>query len=152
MVLLWTENGCKTGKIKAMKKHIFPLLTASVIIFGFFCHTKSTGRTKGLSLIATYLPAEDKNRKYLRKYRMTTIHINRDLYGYFMNKTRVTGEYTRGFSDGHMTWNNAVISHSTSKGWRFSGRGPGRNTWKISATAHPGTCCRPGLQKLSRNP
>jgi hypothetical protein len=49
-----------------------------------------------------------------RKYRMTTIHINRDLHGAFQSKSRVTGDYTRGFADGHMTWNNVYIAHSGS--------------------------------------
>ena len=32
----------------------------------------------------------------LTKYRMTAVYTNRDLYGNFTGKTKVTGDYTRG--------------------------------------------------------
>ena len=48
----------------------------------------------------------------LQKYRMTAIYTNRDLYGSFTGKTKVTGEYTRGLENGMVSWNNVYISGS----------------------------------------
>ena len=59
----------------------------------------------------TSLP-EGKTENILRKYRMTAVYTNRDLYGNFMNKVQVAGDYTRGFGDNHMQWNNVIIAHS----------------------------------------
>jgi len=103
-----------------MKKHIFTLITATLVILGLFLPLKSYGQDEK-KFVNTYLTSlpKIKTENVLRKYRMTTIHINRDLLGNFTNKTRITGEYTRGFSDGHMTWNNAVISHSDSYDGEF---------------------------------
>ena len=48
----------------------------------------------------------------LQKYRMTAVYTNRDLYGNFMDKTKVSGDYTRGLEKGFVTWNNIYISGS----------------------------------------
>jgi hypothetical protein len=48
-----------------------------------------------------------------QKYRMTAIYTNKDLYGKFMDKTKVIGDYTRGLGDGNVKWNNVYISTST---------------------------------------
>ena len=50
----------------------------------------------------------------LQKYRMTAVYTNRDLYGNFTGKTKVSGEYTRGLENGFVTWNNIFISGSNS--------------------------------------
>jgi hypothetical protein len=43
---------------------------------------------------------------------MTGVYTNRDLYGNFTSKTKVTGDYTRGFPGDSVTWNNIYISGS----------------------------------------
>jgi hypothetical protein len=48
----------------------------------------------------------------LQKYRMTAVYINRDLYGNFVEKTKVSGDYTRGLENGFVQWNNIYISGS----------------------------------------
>jgi len=48
----------------------------------------------------------------IQKYRMTAIYTNRDLYGNFIDKTKVSGDYTRGLENGFVTWNNINISAS----------------------------------------
>lgn len=48
----------------------------------------------------------------LQKYRMTAVYTNRDLYGNFMEKTKVSGDYTRGLENGLVQWNNVYISGS----------------------------------------
>lgn len=50
----------------------------------------------------------------LQKYRMTAVYTNRDLYGNFTGKQKVTGDYTRGLENGFVTWNNVYISGSQS--------------------------------------
>jgi hypothetical protein len=50
--------------------------------------------------------------KTLQKYRMTAVYTNRDLYGNFTGKTRVSGDYTRGLQSDSAKWNNVYISAS----------------------------------------
>lgn len=50
----------------------------------------------------------------LQKYRMTAIYTNRDLYGNFTGKQKITGEYTSGLENGFVGWNNIFISGSDS--------------------------------------
>jgi len=50
----------------------------------------------------------------LQKYRMTAVYTNRDLYGNFTGKQKVTGDYTRGLENGFVTWNNIFIAGSNS--------------------------------------
>jgi len=48
----------------------------------------------------------------LQKYRMTAVYTNRDLYGNFKGKIKVTGDYTRGLENGFVRWNDVYISSS----------------------------------------
>jgi hypothetical protein len=48
----------------------------------------------------------------LQRFRMTAIYTNRDLYGNFTGKTKISGEYTRGMENGNVCWNNVLISGS----------------------------------------
>jgi hypothetical protein len=57
------------------------------------------------------LPALPVSKK-LQKYRMTAVYTNRDLYGNFTGKTKITGIYTRGLEDGYVSWNEVYISNS----------------------------------------
>lgn len=50
----------------------------------------------------------------IQKYRMTAVYTNRDLYGNFTGKQKVSGEYTRGLENGFVSWNNILISGSNS--------------------------------------
>jgi len=47
------------------------------------------------------------------KYRMTAIYTNRDLYGRFIDKKKISGEYTKGLENGFAEWNNVFISSSS---------------------------------------
>jgi hypothetical protein len=46
------------------------------------------------------------------KYRMTAVYTNMDLFGNFMDKTKVTGDYTSGLKDGYVKWENIFIAAS----------------------------------------
>ena len=48
----------------------------------------------------------------IQKYRMTAVYTNRDLYGNFTDKIKVSGDYTRGLENGSVQWNNIYISGS----------------------------------------
>lgn len=61
----------------------------------------------------TELPSVKLSNK-LSKYRMTAVYTNRDLYGKFSGKTKVTGEYTRGLPGDSTVWNNVYIANSQS--------------------------------------
>ncbi|MBI5010630.1 MAG: hypothetical protein HZB98_13500, partial [Bacteroidia bacterium] len=61
--------------------------------------------------------------KSTKKYRMTAVYTNRDLYGNFTGKILVSGEYTRRYKGDTCKWNNVFISSSNS----FSGDFPEGN-------------------------
>ena len=50
----------------------------------------------------------------LQKYRMTAVYTNRDLYGNFTGKTKISGDYTWGLENGQVRWNNVRIAGSNS--------------------------------------
>jgi hypothetical protein len=47
-----------------------------------------------------------------QKYRMTAVYTNRDLYGTFIDKIKIAGDYTRGLENGYVTWKNVYIAGS----------------------------------------
>jgi hypothetical protein len=49
-----------------------------------------------------------------QKYLMTEEYFNKGIDGNFMNKTKVTGEYTCGLGDGYVQWNNVYIAYADS--------------------------------------
>jgi hypothetical protein len=54
-----------------------------------------------------------------QRYLMTVVYYNKDIFGNFSDKTQVTGEYTRGFSDGTVKWNNVRIAASNQLDGQF---------------------------------
>ncbi len=96
-----------------MKKPINSVLTGVLMILISMHPTLSRGQSEE-AVIARYLkklPANPVGNK-LQKYRMTAVYTNRDLYGAFTGKTKVTGDYTRGLGNGLVKWNNVWISNS----------------------------------------
>ncbi len=53
------------------------------------------------------------------KYRMTAVYTNMDIFGNFTGKTKVTGDYTRGFENDSVTWENVFVAGSNSKDGPF---------------------------------
>lgn len=47
------------------------------------------------------------------KYRMTAVYTNRDFYGKFIDKKKISGEYTKGLDNGFAEWKNVFISSSS---------------------------------------
>lgn len=48
----------------------------------------------------------------IQRYNMTAIYTNRDLYGNFIGKEKIIGEYTMGLENGFVCWNNVYYSDS----------------------------------------
>ena len=98
-----------------MKKYLNPvvagILIASGIVFPSVCY--SQGKSAVIRKFLTELPrGEAKDDGSPQKYRMTAVYTNRDFYGNFTGKIKVSGDYTRGLQDGFVTWNNVIISNS----------------------------------------
>jgi hypothetical protein len=106
-----------------MKMKIIQVITFVILISEFVSPAKVSGQkqktvlNKYLQEIPAGSAANDGN---LQKYRMTAVYTNRDLYGNFTGKQKISGKYSRGFKDGSVTWNNVYISGSND----FSGPFP----------------------------
>ena len=94
---------------KTMKRKLFKVILGLFLIF--------PGLSQGQNekdVIRKYLkklpnvPVTDQ----IQKYRMTAVYTNRDLYGNFTGKTKVTGDYALGLEKGAVRWNNVNIATS----------------------------------------
>ena len=52
------------------------------------------------------------NNENPRRYRIITDYFNKDIFGHFFNKYRVTGIYTRGLGNGQVSWANVHVAES----------------------------------------
>lgn len=77
-----------------------------------YCQNQKSVIKKYLKELSPGRPANDGT---LLKYRMTAVYTNMDLYGNFTGKTKVTGDYTRGFENDSVTWENVSVASSGSK-------------------------------------
>jgi hypothetical protein len=96
-----------------MKKIFIPVFSVIVAFLLVMTGADSIGQS-GNSVIKKYLtelPSVTVS-KSLQKYRMTAVYINRDLYGAFTGKTKISGEYTRRVDGDSCRWNNVLISSS----------------------------------------
>lgn len=87
------------------------VLLISALLIPVFCNGQSQKALAKRYL--TTIPS-GKPENIPGNYRMTAIYTNRDLYGNFMNKTKVWGDYTRGLKDGYVSWKNVYIANSSS--------------------------------------
>jgi hypothetical protein len=98
-----------------MKKNLNSGFAALLMIMIIIIPSVSNGQSEK-AVVKKYLSELPKMpvSKTLQRYRMTAVYTNRDLYGKFTGKTKVTGDYTRGLSGDTVTWNNIFISTSNS--------------------------------------
>jgi hypothetical protein len=100
-----------------MKKLLIPILAGVLIFSGIVSPANCYGQSHK-SMINKYFKeiphGKVRDDGKLQKYRMTAVYTNRDLYGNFTGKQKVTGEYTRGLENGFATWNNIFIAGSNS--------------------------------------
>jgi len=95
-----------------MKKNIVRtiiLLVVSIVLPALSYCQSTTNVEKYLENLPNQLKLDEKTPQ---KYLMITDYTDYDLFGNFIKKMRITGEYTRGFKDGYVKWNNVKISHS----------------------------------------
>lgn len=100
-----------------MEKKLISLMAGVLIIAGTLIPVTGSGQNQKAiaKKYLTVLPAgKPENNGTIQKYRMTAVYINRDQYGKFTGKLKVTGDYSRGFKDDSVTWNNVFISNSDS--------------------------------------
>lgn len=97
-----------------MKTRLFKLLKGSFLVICMLIPATGLGQSpkniinKYLTRLPSGQPANDGT---LQKYRMTAVYTNLDIYGNFTDKTRVTGDYTRGYKDGYSQWSNVFVSN-----------------------------------------
>jgi hypothetical protein len=98
-----------------MKKILSPVFAGFMMILLLITPTVSNGQNEKsvANKYLTKLPAGPVSNA-LQKYRMTAVYTNRDLYGNFTGKTKVSGDYTRGLENSLVSWNNIYISGSNS--------------------------------------
>ena len=100
-----------------MKKKLISGIKSTILFVFLMIPLLCSGQNEK-KIIETWLkklPGISVNKsKDLLKYRMTAVYTNRDLYGNFTSKTKVTGDYTRELPGDSVTWNNVFISNSNS--------------------------------------
>ena len=84
------------------------LFVVSIVLPTLSYCQSTTNVEKYLESLPNQLKLDEKTPQ---KYLMVTDYTDYDLFGNFIKKMRITGEYTRGFKDGYVKWNNVKISH-----------------------------------------
>jgi hypothetical protein len=104
-----------------MKKKLNSVLAGLLMSLLIIAPSFSNGQSENavIKKYLTKLPIVPVNNK-LQKYRMTAVYTNRDLYGTFTGKTKVTGDYTRGLENGFVNWKNVYVSNSNNFSEPFS--------------------------------
>jgi len=100
-----------------MKNRLFPVISGILILSGISMPSISYSQNqKTVKQFLTALPSgKPDNDGILRKYRMSAVYTNLDLYGNFNSKTFVTGDYTEGSKNNTVSWNNVFIAGSNEK-------------------------------------
>ena len=103
-----------------MKTQKIILIAILVLTTGLmaFSQKKSNVNITGLLKTGT-LPQSLELKDELQKYVVTTDHFNTDIFGNFLNKMRVKGEYTRGCENGKAKWNNVTVAMSMARDGEF---------------------------------
>ncbi len=93
-----------------MKYILMPIVT---IAFGLLTTLHVQGQNDCSKRYLEKLPSDLKLENGVpQKYLMTTDYFDYDLFGNFIKKMRITGEYTRGLENGYAKWNNVRIANS----------------------------------------
>lgn len=97
-----------------MKKSKIIIIAGLMIIYGITSSTLCSGQVpEEIEKYFMELPSGNViNNGIPQKYRMTSTYTNRDLYGNFTGRIKVTGDYTWGLENGHVSWNNVFIANS----------------------------------------
>jgi hypothetical protein len=94
-----------------MKRNLISAIAGTLILSGILipaiCYSQNQNAV--IKKYLTQLPS-GKPDNIMSRYRMTAVYTNLDIYGNFTGKTKVTGDYTRGFEGGYAQWNNVYVS------------------------------------------
>jgi hypothetical protein len=101
-------------KTTIIEKAKLAVISGWVCLFSVSLLTGASGQSNpGIDQYLNGLPRGlELTEKTPQKYLMTAVYYNKDIYGNFSDKVQVTGEYTRGFPDGTVKWNNVRIAQS----------------------------------------
>ncbi len=88
------------------------ILTLTGILVLPACYSQKSLTKKYLTALPSGKPDND---GILRKYKMTAVYTNLDLYGIFSSKMLVKGDYTEGSKDNTVSWKNVFITGSNNK-------------------------------------
>ena len=98
-----------------MKKRLAIIATVALILNGVLITEKCNGQNLKKSVkryFTVFSSGKPENNGKLNKYLMKATYVNRNLDGNFTGKTFVSGEYMRGFKDGHVEWENVYLASS----------------------------------------
>jgi len=99
-----------------MKKNLISAIAVLMLMTGFIFTSTTYGQSEK-SVVNKYMKELPHGRPDFsggpQKYRMTAIYTNRDLYGNFTGKMKISGDYTCGLENGMASWNNVSISNSS---------------------------------------
>jgi len=100
-----------------MKKNLISAIAGLMLMTGFIFTSTIYGQSEK-SVVNKYMKELPHGRPDFhdgsQKYRMTAIYINRDLYGNFTSKLKVSGDYTIEKGGENAVWDNVYISESNS--------------------------------------
>jgi hypothetical protein len=105
---------------KTQRKGTTMMTVVLLLVFCAWFEASGQQKSMDISQYLKKLPAnlelrEDKP----QHYRMTADYFNNDILGNFMNKMRVSGEYTRGIPGGRVQWNNVYVANSDQRDKSF---------------------------------
>lgn len=110
-----------------------------LLILAVFAHAHPTvAQQDVIQKYLTTLP-QDLNliEKRRQKYRITTDYFNGDIFGNFINKVRVTADYTRGFADKTVKWNQVKIANGSKREGPFENAAPQNYMENFTYTPSP---------------
>jgi hypothetical protein len=104
-----------------MKRNLATLIMTALLLTGLIipCRIIAQGRKAPVNKYFDKLPSGRPKDGTLQKYRMTAVYTNMDIYGKFTDKTKVVGDYTRGYEGGYSRWNNVYVSVSRDEAAQF---------------------------------
>jgi ribosomal protein L19 len=105
-----------------MKKKLNSGFTGLIMVLLIIVPSVSNGQSEK-AVIKKYLSElpDHQTGKTIQKYKMTAVYTNRDLYGNFTGKIKVSGDYTKGLPGDSAAWNNVYIAHSSNEDQPFEG-------------------------------
>lgn len=92
------------------------LLIPAIVLHAQFAFTQKSVIQQHLTVLPKDLKLKEKEPQ---RYSITADYFNGDIFGNFINKTRVTGDYTRGFKDGTVRWNRVTIANGSTREGAF---------------------------------